>query len=61
MGRDLPEGEATLLRAWQKMREEMDRAWKDFFRKNPDEKEEDARRRLEERLKSKQTSPRKVT
>ena len=33
------------------MREEMDRVWKDFFEKNPDEKEEVARRWLEERTK----------
>ncbi len=52
MGKDLSEGEAALLRAWQKMREEMDRAWKDFFEKNPDKKEEDLRRRLEERLRN---------
>jgi hypothetical protein len=36
------------------MREEMDRAWKDFFEKNPDKKEEDVWRRVEERLKNKQ-------
>jgi hypothetical protein len=41
MAKDLLEAEATLLRAWQKMREEMDRVWKDFFEKNPDKKEED--------------------
>ncbi len=56
MERDLLGGEATLLRAWKKMTEETDRAWKDFFEKNPDEKEEEVRRRLEERLKSKQNS-----
>ena len=38
----------------QKMKEEMDPAWKDFFKKNPDKKEEDVWRRLEERLRSKQ-------
>ena len=48
--------EVAFLRAMQKMREEMDRAWKDFFEKNPDEKEEDVRRRVEERLRSKQNS-----
>jgi len=30
----------------QKMKEEMDLAWKDFFKKNPDKKEEDVWRRL---------------
>ncbi len=40
----------------QKMKEEMDPAWKDFFKKNPDKKEEDVWRRLEERLRSKQNS-----
>jgi hypothetical protein len=40
----------------QKMKEEMDPAWKDFFEKNPDKKEEDVWRRLEERLRSKQNS-----
>jgi hypothetical protein len=40
----------------QQMREEMDRAWRDFFEKNPDEKEEEVRRRVEERLRSKQNS-----
>ena len=46
----------AFLRAMQKMREEMDRVWKDFFEKNPDEKEEVARRWLEERLRSLQNS-----
>jgi len=41
------------LRAKQKMREQMDRVWKDFFEKNPDMKEEDVRRRVEKRLRSK--------
>jgi hypothetical protein len=40
----------------QKMKEEMDLAWMDFFKKNPDKKEEDVWRRLEERLRSKQNS-----
>jgi bacterioferritin (cytochrome b1) len=44
--------QVALLRAMQEMREEMDRVWKDFFEKNPDEKEEDIRRWLEERLRS---------
>jgi hypothetical protein len=36
------------------MREEMGRAWKDFFEKNPDKNEEDVWRLVEERLRSKQ-------
>ncbi len=36
----------TLL---EKMREEMDRAWKDFFEKNPSNKE-DILRKIEERI-----------
>ena len=43
----------AFLRAIQKMREEMDRVWEDFFDKNPDMKEEVARRWLEDRLNSK--------
>jgi hypothetical protein len=54
MGNDSSKREAALSRAEQKMREEMDQAWKDFFEKNPDMKEEDVRRRVEERLRSKQ-------
>jgi bacterioferritin (cytochrome b1) len=42
--------QVAFLRAMQKMREEMDRVWKDFFEKNPDEKEEDVRQWIEERL-----------
>ena len=42
----------AFLRAMQEMREEMDRVWKDFFEKNPDETEV-ARRWLEDRLNSK--------
>ena len=48
--------EVAFLRAMQKMREEMDLAWKDFFVKNPGKKEEDVWRRVEERLRSKQNS-----
>jgi hypothetical protein len=48
--------QVAFLHAMQKMREEMDRVWKDFFEKNPDKKEEDVRRRVEERLRSKQNS-----
>lgn len=40
----------------QKMREEMDLAWKDFFEKNPGKKEEGVWRRVEEQLRSKQNS-----
>jgi hypothetical protein len=54
MRNDSLKREAAFLRAIQEMREEMDRAWKDFFEKNPDKKEEDVRRWVEERLKSKQ-------
>lgn len=42
----------ALLHIRQKMREEMDRVWKDFFEKNPHEKEEDLRRRVEERFRN---------
>jgi hypothetical protein len=48
--------EVAFLRAMQIMREEMGLAWKDFFEKNPDKKEEDVWRRVEERLRSKQNS-----
>jgi hypothetical protein len=54
MRNDLSKGEVALLCALQKMREEMGRAWKDFFEKNPDKNEEDVRRGVEERLRSKQ-------
>jgi len=53
---DFGKGEVALLCAIQKMREEMDRAWKDFFEKNPDKKEEDVWRRVEEQSRSKQKS-----
>ena len=56
MRNDLSEGEVALLCALQKMREEMGRAWKDFFEKNPDKNEEDVWRGVEERLRSKQNS-----
>jgi len=52
----LLEGEVALLSALQKMREEMDRAWKDFFKKNPDKKEENVWRRVEDRLRNKENS-----
>ncbi len=39
----------AFLCAVQKMREEMDRAWNDFFKKNPNEKEQNVRRWIEER------------
>jgi hypothetical protein len=42
--------QVAFLFAMQKMREEMDRVWKDFFEKNPDEKEEDVRQWIEERF-----------
>jgi hypothetical protein len=53
MGNDSLRREAAFLHAMQKMREQMDRVWKDFFEKNPDMKE-DIRRQVEGRLKSKQ-------
>ena len=56
MRNDLLEGEGALSCALQKMREEMDRAWKDFFKKNPDKKEEDVWRRVEDRLRNKEIS-----
>ena len=40
----------------QKIRQEMEQVWKDFFEKNPDEKEEVILRWLEERLRSIQNS-----
>jgi hypothetical protein len=46
----------ALVHTKQKMREEMDRAWKDFFEKNPDVKEEDVRPWVEEQLRSEQNS-----
>jgi hypothetical protein len=46
--------EVAFLHPMQKMREEMDLAWKDFFEKNPGKKEEDVWRWVEERLRSKQ-------
>ena len=55
MGNDSLEGEVALSCVMQKMREEMDRAWKDFFEKNPDRKE-DVWRRVDERIASKQNS-----
>lgn len=48
-------GHLAFSRATQEMREEMDRVWKDFFEKNPDEAEV-ARRWLEGRLRSVQVS-----
>jgi hypothetical protein len=47
------EGEVAFLHPLQKMRKEMDLAWKDFFEKNPGRKE-DVWRWVEERLRSKQ-------
>jgi hypothetical protein len=56
MRNDSLKREVAFLRAMQEMREQMDRVWKDFFEKNPDEKEEVLRRWLEERLRSVQDS-----
>ena len=53
---DLLKGEVAFLHPMQKMREEMDLAWNDFFEKNPGKEEEDVWRRVEERLRSKQNS-----
>jgi len=44
--------QVALLRAVQKMGEEMDRVWRDFFEKNSDKKEQVVRQWLEERLRS---------
>jgi hypothetical protein len=54
MRNDSLKREVAFLRAMQKMREEMGLAWKDFFEKNPDKKEPDVWRQVEERLRSKQ-------
>jgi hypothetical protein len=56
MRNDSLKREVAFLHPMQKMREEMDLAWKDFFEKNPGKKEEDVWRRVEERLRSKQNS-----
>jgi argininosuccinate lyase len=52
MGNNLLEREVTFLRALQKMGEEMDRVWKDFFEKNPEKKDEDVWQWVEKRLRS---------
>ena len=56
MRNDSLKREVAFLSAMQKMTEEMDLAWKDFFEKNPGKKEEDVWRRVEERVRSKQNS-----
>ena len=56
MRNDSLKREVAFLHAMQKMREEMDLAWKDFFEKDPGKKEEDVWRRVEERVRSKQNS-----
>jgi len=56
MGNDSLKREVAFLRPMQKMIEEMDLAWKDFFEKNPGKKKEGVWRRVEERLRSKQNS-----
>ncbi len=48
------EEQVEFLRVMQQMRKKMGLVWDDFFEKNPDQKEEDIRRRLEERMRSKQ-------
>jgi hypothetical protein len=54
MRNDSLKREVAFLHPIQKMREEMNLAWKDFFEKNPGKKEEDVWRRVVERLRSKQ-------
>jgi hypothetical protein len=54
MRNDSLKREVAFLHPMQKMREEMDLAWKDFFEKNPGKKEGDVWRWVEERLRSKQ-------
>jgi hypothetical protein len=56
MENDSLKREVTFLYVKRQMRDEMDLAWKDFFEKNPDKREEDVWRRIEERLRSKQNS-----
>ena len=53
MRNDSLKREVAFLHPMQKMREEIDLAWKDFFEKNP-KNEEDVWRLVEERLRSKQ-------
>ena len=53
MRNDSLKREVAFLHPMQKMREEMDLAWKDFFEKNPGKEEEDVWRRVEERLRIK--------
>ncbi len=50
MRNDSSKRQVAFLRAMQKMGEEMDRVWKDFFEKNPDKNEEEVRRWVEERF-----------
>ncbi len=40
----------------EKMRDEMDRAWKDFFEKNPSKKEPDILRQVEKRMRGVSTA-----
>ncbi len=44
----------AVLSARRRMRKEMDQAWKDFFEKNTSINEEEIRRRIEKRSRSKQ-------
>ncbi len=53
MGNGSPKKKATVSRARQIIRKEMDRAWKDFFEKNPDLNEKEIRRLIGERSRSK--------
>ncbi len=52
MKNDSSKRKAAISRARRNMKEEMDRAWEDFFKKNPGMNEEEVRRRVEEWLKS---------
>jgi len=54
MRNDLLDPEIAFLRISQKMREEMDRVWKDFFEKNPEKKVEGVWQWVENRLRNQQ-------
>ncbi len=52
MGNDTSKRKAAVWHVRREMEKEMDRAWEDFFKKNPGINEEEVRRRVEEWLKS---------
>lgn len=54
MRNDLLDPEIAFLRISQKMREEMDRVWKDFFENNPEKKVEGVWQWVEKRLRNQQ-------